>query len=179
MEKKSTKPKISKPKAPREKKQEPVDFVKHYVKPHKKISRPVTKDDLTKVIEDAHILFNLCYSQHGMYPGGYAVAHSQINDTDPLRFFVTNQREIIINPVIVRHTAVKVDNEEGCLSFPDRTPIMVPRWNKCEVEFVTIDTTKDSGFSDLIKVQLSSKIARIFQHEVDHMDAIYIYDKID
>lgn len=161
----------------KEKKQEPIDFLKFYVKPHKKVSREVKIEDIPKVVEDAHILFNLCYTQNGPYPGGFAVAHPQINDTDPLRFFVTNQREIIINPVITRHTTVKIDSEEGCLSFPDKMPTMVPRWNKCEVEFVTLDPNNENGLSEVKKLSLNGRTAKVFQHEVDHLDAIYIFDK--
>ena len=178
--KKEIKPKvksISAGKKSSTKKEEPVDFLKHYVKPHNKVARDVTKEDLPVVVAAAHIMYNLCYTQNGFYPGGYAVAHSQINDTDPLRFFVTSQREIVINPVITRHTAVKVPSEEGCLSYPDRMPVMVPRWNKCEAEFITLDTEKDNGMSDKITIQLSGKMAKVFQHEVDHMDGKDIYTK--
>lgn len=169
--------KVNKPTVKREKKEEPIDFLKFYVKPHSKKSRKVMPKDILRIVEDAHIMFNLCYTQNGPYPGGFAVAHSQINSKDPLRFFVTNQREIVINPVITRHTAVKIDNQEGCLSYPDKMPILVPRWNKCEVEFITLDNTSPTGLSDIKKVSLNGQSSMVFQHEVDHLDGIYIFDK--
>ena len=163
----------------KKKKKKPIDFLKYYVKPHKKIARDVTPEDIKKIVEDANIMFNLCYTQNGPYPGGHAVAHPQINDTDPLRFFVTNQREICINPIILRHTQVKIDNEEGCLSYPDKMPIRVPRWNKCEVEFTTLDIDSPTGLSERKKVSLNGIGSRVMQHEIDHLDGISIFDRAE
>lgn len=156
-----------------EPKKEPVDFLKYYVKPHKKISREVTDKDLKRVAEDAHILYNLCHTQHGIYRGGLAVAHQQINDKDPLRFFVMHTKELIINPVIINHTKSTIDSEEGCLSFFNRPQKIVQRWNKCEVEYQTI--TEEGILSDKIKIDLSGKESKVYQHEVDHFDCKYIY----
>lgn len=167
-------PKISKPKE-KKKKVKPTDFAKYYVAPHKKKSREIKVKDLPVVVRDANILLNLCFTPIGIYGSGEAVAHSQINDKDPLRFFVTKSRELIINPVITRHTAVKVDFEEGCLSFPNEPKIMVPRWNKIEAEFYVLDTESETGISDKKTVALSGLMAKVFQHEVDHLDGIYIY----
>ena len=150
-----------------------INFVKYYVKPHNKVAREVTKDDLLDVLRDAHILYNLCYTQHGIHPGGFAVAHPQINDKDPLRFFVTKDEKIIINPAIVRHTNSTVDSQEGCLTFPDKYPIIVQRWNKCEVEYQTLD--KNSELTEKERVSLSGLEARIFQHEIGHFDGNLIF----
>lgn len=162
---------VLKKKAP--KKEEPVDFLSRYVKPHDKVSRDVIEADIERVIEDAHVLFNLCYTQAGIYPGGFAVAHSQIDDKDPLRFFVTADKRIFINPVITCHTKVTVPHEEGCLTYFNERPKTVERWNKCEVEYQTLNF--DAKITDPVKESLSGKAARIFQHEIDHMDGKYIY----
>ena len=155
------------------KKEEPIDFLKHYVDPHKKISREVGEDDLERVLKDAHILYNLCFTQSGKYGGALAVAHQQINDKDPLRFFVTKAKKVVINPKIIRHTQHTVDSMEGCLSFPSLEMKIVQRWNKCEVKYFTID---GDGKKLIEKVEnLNGREAKVWQHEIDHMDAKYIF----
>ena len=150
------------------------DFIERLVKPHKKVSREVTEKDMERVMEEAHVLYNICYSQVGRYPGAHAMAHPQIDDKDPLRFYVTVDKEIIINPVIVNHTKVPVDHLEGCISYPDMPQVLVKRWHKCEVEYQTLGP--DGKFSDKVKRKLSGMDAFVCQHECQHLDAIYIFD---
>lgn len=154
---------------------EPIDFLKYYVEPHKKKSREVKEKDLKRVIDDAHIMYNLCYTQRGIYPGGFAVAHPQITKKDPLRFFVTKDKQVIINPKIIRHTQVTVDSVEGCLSYPLLPMRTVQRWNKCEVEYHTL--TPEGEISDRLTINLSGKDSKIYQHELDHLDGKYIYEQ--
>ena len=164
----------------KEEKVEPVDFLKSYVDPHTKVSRDVTNDDIETVTKDAHVLYNLCYTQRGPYPGGFAMAHPQINDKDPLRFFVTQDKEIVINPVITRHTRHTVSGLEGCMSHPDKLMIEVDRWNKCEVEYYTLSQDGEAlKLGDKRKESLKGKRARIFQHEIEHFTNKSIYDTID
>jgi peptide deformylase len=157
-----------------EKESKPVDFLKHYVKPHKKISKNVRERDLSIVMRDAHIMYNLCYTQHGLYAGALAIAHPQINDKHPLRFFVTHERKIIINPVMVNHTRHPVERMEGCLSFPDRRMTLVKRYHKCEFEYQTIGDNGD--LTDTIHADLSGTLAAIYQHELNHLDGVYIFN---
>ena len=131
-------------------------------------------------------MFNLCHTKRDKCPGALAIAHSQINEKDPLRFFVTRDMQIIVNPVIVNHTKHFVDSEEGCLSYPKKDQIIVQRWNKCEVEYNIVlddeskDKTKDKvavKLSERLKENFGSKTAKVFQHEIDHMNSIFIYDE--
>lgn len=152
-----------------------IDFTQFYVEPHKKVSRDVTENDLDEMVKEAHILYNLCYTTHGIHHGAFAVAHPQINDKDPMRFFVTAEKEIIINPEIIRHTNTTVKSKEGCTSFPGLYPIDVDRWNKCEVRYQTL--LDDGKISEIITENLTGRRAKIFQHEIGHMDGHYIFDK--
>jgi len=161
------------------------DFVRYYVKPHHNKSRAVTDADMDKVAKAAHIMYNLCYTQRGLYPGGYAVAHSQIAVKDPLNFFATVDKQIIVNPKIVNHVKYTVESEEGCLSYPDNLMIMVPRWHKIEVEYQEIKAQRREGeegirfiLSEVLTKKLSGKEAFIWQHEIDHADGKFVYDKI-
>lgn len=165
------------------------DYLKRYVKPHRKKCHEVKEKHLKRLIKEAHILYNLCFTQRGKYPSAFAMAHPQITKKKPLRFFVTAKQEIIINPIIKQHTGSICDcqsaincthskhfsyENEGCMTFPDRLLITVPRWIKCEVEFNTLK--KDGSLSERMTKNLSGKEARIFQHEIDHLNFIYIYD---
>lgn len=156
-----------------EEKGEPI-FTDRYVKPHRKVSRDVTPDDVKRVAEEAHVMYNLCFCAWGMYRSGFAVAHPQIDDKDPLRFFVTAKKEIIINPVITNHTKVPVKSLEGCLTMPLIPQVSVSRFNKCVVGFNTL--TKDGSLSERLHKELSGQESRVWQHEIDHFDAIYIFD---
>jgi len=166
------------------KKEDKVDYLKYYVKPHRKKAREVKTKDIKRVVEDANIMFNLCYTPRGLYPSAFAIAHSQINDKDPLSFFVLNDQKIIINPVITRHTKVPVDSEEGCLSLPDMKPIVVPSYHKCEVEYQTLELDGKPKKGEEQKFKLSEKIednisgmtSKVFQHEQQHLLGENIYD---
>jgi peptide deformylase len=155
------------------------------VKPHRLFSRPVEEKDINRVYEDAKTIYKIFGKKIGMYNTFLAIAHPQITKDDPLRFFVVNPKlkiaeglpeAVIINPEIIRHTNNTVDSEEGCLSFPTNPPTIVQRWNKCEVRFKVL--TPDKQISDWHEMNLSGMMAKVWQHEMDHLDARYIYEFI-
>jgi len=154
-----------------------------FIAPHKKVSRPVEASDLPRLVKDGNVMTELCRKGNGIHVGGYAVAHSQIEETDPLRFFVLMDGSVVINPEITLHTHVPVRKSEGCLSFPTQEAIPVLRWNKCKVRFLTFSGVIDPdnlSWEQLIEINknLSSTQAQVFQHEIDHMDGLYITDRM-
>lgn len=157
------------------------ELVKRYVKPHNKVAREVDPEkDLQKVFDEAAVLYALCYIQHGHYRSAYAVAHPQIEDKDPMRLFVVGgeNSKVVINPKVIRHTNHFVDSEEGCMSFPDQGMIVVPRYHKFEVEYLTFNEEKENELELIPQtLNLSGQEAKIWQHEIDHLDGISIYDK--
>lgn len=74
-----------------------------------------------------------------------------------------------INPVITKFSKKLSTAEEGCLSIPE-TYGMVKRPSN-----VTLDYIDESGVKKTMKA--TALLARIFQHEVDHLDAILFTDK--
>jgi peptide deformylase len=151
-----------------------IDFASKLVPPHKKKSKLVTNGDITRLLSDAKIMYNLCYTQVGYIPGCYAVHHSQIDDKKPLNFFVTADKEVVINPVIINHTKVAVERTEGCLSFPLNPPTKTMRFHKIVVEYQTLE--EDGTISALKQKNLSAVDAQIWQHEIQHSQGSYIYD---
>ena len=143
------------------------------IPPHNNVSRPITPDDYRDVIRAAADMLELCNTRHGLYPSGYAVAHAQVSER-PFRFFVKNNGEIVMNPIIIRKTKTPVKMIEGCLSYPNNEPIEVMRLNKCEVEYEVLNPITRIAMKRV--ENMSGLQAQIFQHEIDHMDGHCIYE---
>lgn len=77
----------------------------------------------------------------------------------------------MINPKILSHGDEKVKDWEGCLSIPGIRGL-VPRYKQIEVEY----TTQDGKVERKI---LTDFIARIFQHELDHLDGKVFLDRVE
>jgi peptide deformylase len=155
---------------------EPFKFEKpiseYYVEPHTGKSRMVELEDMPRVLKDAQMMQALCTASIGKYNGAIAIAHSQITKKDPLRFFVTKTGIIFINPVIFSHTKYLIWDFEGCTSFPFKDRIRVGRYNKCDIRFSTLDN--EGQFVEQ-SLKVSGVDARMFQHELGHMNAELIY----
>lgn len=158
----------------------PEDSVlRRLVLPHSLKSRLVTEEDVPRVVEETKVLHAICFEPTGKYQGAFAMHHSQIDDKDPLSFFVTADRRIIINPVVIRHSSYEVDSDEGCVTFSHLPQVTVKRWRKMDVEYVTImvDPDDETKFklSSIIEEHVVGREAWMFQHEMGHGDAKYIY----
>lgn len=76
----------------------------------------------------------------------------------------------MINPRIVAHSETRVLGWEGCLSVPDQRG-QVERYQAIEVEYC--DRT-----GALQKRVLTDFVARIFQHEHDHLEGKVFVDRV-
>ena len=143
--------------------------MKKIIPPHHNKSREVTNADMFRIIED-------CASMQAIVGGEcIALAHAQIEDKDPLRFFVTKNGEVIINPKITRHVNYTVDSLEGCMTFPEnKKGVTVQRWRKIDVEFQTII---NGELSEILTEQFVGLQSFMFQHEIDHFDGKYCYEE--
>jgi len=81
-----------------------------------------------------------------------------------------DQDLVIINPEIIEKEGEWVDIE-GCLSIPG-VEIPVKRAQKITVRFQDLN-------GKTIVMKAEGMWARIFQHEIDHLDGILIVDKIE
>ncbi|HEY9706644.1 MAG TPA: peptide deformylase [Oculatellaceae cyanobacterium] len=77
----------------------------------------------------------------------------------------------MINPQIITHSTDIVIGWEGCLSIPGIRGL-VPRFQAIEVEYTTRD-------GQLHRQELTDFVARIFQHEYDHLDGIIFLDRVE
>ncbi len=103
---------------------------------------------------------------------GVGLAANQIGRLQ--RIFVAayeDEEFAIVNPVVEWSSENKEKNTEGCLSLPE---IQV------EVErpyAVTVSGKDTSGTP--VRIRAEGLLARIFQHEIDHLDGVLILDRTD
>ncbi len=83
----------------------------------------------------------------------------------------TIEPTVIINPRIVAHSNDIVKGWEGCLSIPGIRGL-VPRYQAIEVEYMSRD-------GQLQRQEFTDFMARIFQHESDHLDGIVFLDRVE
>ncbi len=79
--------------------------------------------------------------------------------------------EVLINPKIISKSEEKQKDWEGCLSIPS-IRALVPRYTKVEVEYKTINNT-------IKRIVFEDFIARIFQHEYDHLIGKVYIDRVE
>lgn len=90
---------------------------------------------------------------------------SEIDDEIPTKLYV------VVNPEIIYYSDEKVKGTEGCLSVPGLAG--------------TVERSKDVIVKGLnrqgkaIKIKASGWLARIFQHEIDHLDGIVFTDRAE
>lgn len=112
--------------------------------------------------------------------GGIGLAANQVNRLK--RMFALHLEDekgellsfVAINPKIVSHSVEQtyITSGEGCLSVDRAIPGYVPRYARITVKFMTIDGEEK-------KMRLSGLPAIAFQHELDHLNGVMFYDRIN
>lgn len=75
-----------------------------------------------------------------------------------------------INPVITKYEGKLIDDYEGCLSIKDIYG-RVPRYQKVKIKALDLDGNE-------FRVTAEGFLARVFQHEIDHINGIVFIDHI-
>jgi peptide deformylase len=114
--------------------------------------------------------------------GGVGIAAPQIHHS--VRIFIMcskpNERypdaplmppTAIINPEILHYSNDKTKGWEGCLSVPNIRGL-VPRHSKITVRYFDQQ-------SNVQQKELTGFIARIFQHELDHLNGLTFIDQVE
>ena len=92
------------------------------------------------------------------------------NDDDTEPHPQSGRNYILVNPEIVKSSETLVEGQEGCLSIPNWQGFVErPEW--VEVKAQSIDGRK-------IKLKVNGYLARIFSHEIDHLNGILFFDHI-
>ena len=144
--------------------------------PHKILAKKIEKisiDDIKKGILKALILdMKNAMQEHK----GVGLAANQIGKD--LSIFVIDEvlakengvSEVFINPEITDYSKDKDEMEEGCLSIPEYF-VQIPRSKKIKIKFID-----ENG--DKKKIKARGFLARVLQHETDHLNGLTIKDKI-
>ena len=135
----------------------------------RKIALPVEEGQVDEELETlARSMVKTMYEESGV-----GLAAPQVGVS--LRLIVldsSRERDrpvVMLNPVIV-DTAGRAVDEEGCLSVPG-IRAKVRRHDRLTVEYETI-TGEKTGF------EADGLLARIVQHEVDHLDGTLFVDRL-
>ena len=84
---------------------------------------------------------------------------------------VEDEDFVIVNPVLSDVSETTEPGQEGCLSIPGIN-VEVERANA-----VTVTGQDASG--EPVRLEARDMLARVFQHEVDHLDGVLILDRTD
>ena len=101
---------------------------------------------------------------------GVGLAAPQIGQN--IRLIVINAKDgaiCMINPKITKKSLIKEWGEEGCLSVPDVFG-QVKRHKKITCKYLDKNGKEK-------KIQAQGLMARVIQHEIDHLDGILFIDK--
>lgn len=113
---------------------------------------------------------------------GVGIAAPQVSQ--PYRLFIIASRPspryphapvmqptAMINPRMIAHSQEKVKGWEGCLSIPGLRGL-IPRYQRILIEY-------DHLSGQTQQAELTDFVARIFQHELDHLDGMVFLDRLE
>ena len=149
----------------------------------KEVTFPLSTED-KKLIQDALKYLEMSqideYIEKYHLRSGMGLAFIQLGL--PKRIFViVNEIEdgvfekyVIINPKIISHSEemIYVEEGEGCLSVNRPVAGIVPRYARCKIE-----AYDENG--ELFTYRVREDLSIAFQHEIDHLDGILFYDRIN
>jgi peptide deformylase len=132
----------------------------------KKTSKRVKKIDK----EIKKLIFDMIETLHNA--GGIGLAAPQVGVLK--RIIVADipgwENIVLINPEIIKLEG-EIEEEEGCLSLPGIVGEVV----RAERAFVCGESTEGA----LKEIEAEGLLARVLQHEVDHLDGILFIDRMD
>ena len=139
----------------------------------KKKTEPIKEidDDIKTLIKD---MFESMYGANGLGLAGNQIGESKSIVTIDLSkendFKNPPPPLAMINPVIVAFSEEEIDYQEGCLSVPKFYDSVT---RPAEVEVVYLDISGKEN-----KLEASGLLARVIQHEVDHLNGILFFERL-
>jgi len=84
---------------------------------------------------------------------------------------VEDEDYVVVNPVLSEVSETMEPGQEGCLSIPGVN---------VEVDRATaVTVTGQDASGEPVRLEARDMLARVFQHEVDHLDGVLILDRTD
>lgn len=123
-------------------------------------------DELASLVGD---MFDTMYAEEGVGLAAPQIGVSRrvivvdprLNDVEPF---------VLVNPMILEYGPERERDEEGCLSIPGLREI-VERSAFVVVEGLDLDF-------EPVRIEAEGLLARVLQHEVDHLDGILFIDRV-
>ena len=143
----------------------------------RKIAQPIAKIDNRQVQTLIDDLIATLTPANGVGMAAPQVAESQrvmiVASRPNLRYPTAPVMEEtpMINPHIINHSDEIEKGWEGCLSIPGIRGF-VPRYQAIEVEYTDRHGTQQ-------RQELTGFVARIFQHEFDHLNGLLFIDRVE
>lgn len=138
------------------------------------------KDTINQVI--THLRYSQIEEKAEKYDlrPGMGLAFPQLGITKRIIVIVYEYDEgkfenyVMINPVIVSNSSemIAIEEGEGCLSVNREVEGQVLRYARVTVEGYDMDGNK-------VKIRAREDLAVVFQHEIDHLNGILFFDRID
>lgn len=136
-------------------------------KKSKKITR--IDDGIKKLAADMEDTMRNYGNKH---EAGVAIAAIQVGV--PVRMTIVKFDEeyvALVNPELVKHSKEEFSDTEGCMSVPLKYG-PVKRYKKIKVRALNLDGKK-------IEIKAEGFMARVIQHEIDHMNGNLFLEKVD
>lgn len=139
----------------------------------RKKAAPITdiNDDLIRIVNDMFITMTnangigLAANQVGVNRRVFVV------DVSPVEGYEKFKPMVFINPKIVNKSDELEPYEEGCLSIPELKANVI-RPKGIEISFFDLEMKEH-------KIEASDLVARVIQHELDHLNGILFIDYLD
>ncbi len=144
---------------------------------------PLSKEE-KKLIQDMidHLTFSQIEEKAKKYDlrPGMGLAFPQLGINKRIIVIVDEYTEgkfdnyVVINPVIISNSTeiIAADAGEGCLSVNRDVEGHVPRFARVTVEGY-------DEFGNKIRIRAREELSIAFQHEIDHLNGILFFDRID
>lgn len=141
---------------------------------------PVLKQKAKKVedINDEFLQFvnDMKHTMH--HAEGIGLAANQVGsnlsvtviDITPVEGYEDTKPLVLINPEITFYSEEETDYEEGCLSLPNLRELVI-RPESIQVSFLNERIEPQT-------MEVDGLMARVMQHEIDHLNGIYFTDRL-
>lgn len=148
----------------------PIYVYDHAILKNKAIAVDQMNDEINTFIEDMKQTMNKAE--------GIGLAANQVGsplsitviDISPVEGYESTKPMILINPKITYYSDEETDYEEGCLSLPNLRELVI-RPEAIQVSFM-------DEKEQMHTMQADGLLARVLQHEIDHLNGIYFTDRL-
>lgn len=127
-------------------------------------STPVQRAELHGLlgtIRDLHDTMRAFRAEHGW---GRAISAPQIGVHRRIVAMDDGVARTLVNPVLDRHSAERMEHWEDCMSFPELL-VHLENPRACRLTYRDLDWSEH-------EVELTLDYAELIQHEVDHLDGV-------